>query len=1271
MLVEHPALPEPLTATNQHEHGVDIDSLGRRDRCRIAAQLVAVTALLAEFELWPGRWAVRATRVEAVDGGFRALLPTLPLPLSSIWSRLGGGDTAGEVTRNAILGEVERLTGLDLVGPGVGLAEPGFFLDGALARLLDELGSPIDIPTARSLWMWRWSLPKLPDPGDTDLLAVGDVRVARRLGAALWSAAVRGGRGSVLDWVEETGKSNRVAQGRGSGELRIVAGSLDEETVGDLAEGSMDRAHAILALGLFPPGWNPVSELLHDPNRLHNHLAVVGLSPAKRRGLAESLSGRFDPFAVADRTALTESASSMFTRSGGRGTTRFAELVRVAGLAPEGVPVERALELSGFSLAELERAKDARDVLVRDGRVMLPTAGPLVIDPRHAELTDDFEQRDPRRLLHGALASGDTGALLRWARRCLDDLDAVSVRRLLSTIAPGSLGAGVQAMLVESCLYLADIHGARCALNGLPDRITTPWSRWMDLLDRGPGRTVELPGALEVKHAPRACAEIALVQLRRALEGDLDMVPTMVDFVRQTMDHLEGANRRWVEIRLAAKVSPERLLDADWRRSSTRGHPELVGLIMFERSLRATFERDFGAARRLLRRLLDNERSPGRRAFMKLNLGYVEGEDGRYREAEALTAAAYRLFQAAGFRYRIWDPLYNLAVADIDQLRVDRAATRLDALAEINDSLFVAVERARLALANGRLDELRSRLDVLPEPDETIGGQVIEAVSFLHGAAALLHDTPAAALPLLKRGGEEGKLWIALAEAISGPTVPAPVDGTDDWGVGKAAELAVRLRNADHRGRQWLDGLEPSVVTDAMAIALCHRLGVRPGWPPAEVAVRASETLAEAGLAGWAESLRWRSSEVEGLLSGLSRLIRHRGPEPGKRDGFDDVLARLGLGGLLVVSANDGSELLRVGHGPPGQAVVQGPLEFIPLGSDPVAGAGWQLLIDLLGVVYPMDDDVVVTGRQSEVRVDGVSAAVVRLRDEIQRAAVPRFTVLIQGETGSGKELVAREIHRLSGREGQLVSVNIAAVPEGLLEAELFGSLKGAFTGADRSRRGLVAAADGGTLFLDEVGDLDVALQVKLLRFLESGEVRAVGSDRTRELDVRVICATHRNLDRRVREGRFREDLFYRIAVARVRVPPLRERREDIPVLKAIFEREAARHHGVLIGGWTGAAERMLMNHRWPGNIRELKHTIEFALARAGGRRLRPEHLPFAAAEPPMRGTWQSSLAAFKRGLLTDVLGRHLGNRSAAARELGISRQALLYQIKTLGLKEL
>jgi transcriptional regulator with PAS, ATPase and Fis domain len=353
----------------------------------------------------------------------------------------------------------------------------------------------------------------------------------------------------------------------------------------------------------------------------------------------------------------------------------------------------------------------------------------------------------------------------------------------------------------------------------------------------------------------------------------------------------------------------------------------------------------------------------------------------------------------------------------------------------------------------------------------------------------------------------------------------------------------------------------------------------------------------------------------------------------------------------------------------PGEPIAHGRVEVVPLGGAPSFAAPWNLLVRILDLVVGPEGTPDRGAATADGGIDGVSPAIARLRGEVRRLAKTRLTVLVLGETGSGKEMVAREIHRLSGRRGELVSVNIAAIPSNLLEAELFGSVKGAFTGADRSRRGLIPAADGGTLFLDEVGDLDPALQVKLLRFLESGEVRPVGADQSRIVDVRVVCATHRDLQRLIDQGRFRPDLFYRIGIANVVVPPLRERPEDIPLLREIFERDAADRHGLQVSSWTGVAEETLRRHDWPGNVRELRHTVEVAMARAAGQAIRPGHLPIEVDRPAVRRRWDDALADFRRRLLADALTRHHGNRSAAARELGISRQALLYQLKALKMK--
>jgi len=298
------------------------------------------------------------------------------------------------------------------------------------------------------------------------------------------------------------------------------------------------------------------------------------------------------------------------------------------------------------------------------------------------------------------------------------------------------------------------------------------------------------------------------------------------------------------------------------------------------------------------------------------------------------------------------------------------------------------------------------------------------------------------------------------------------------------------------------------------------------------------------------------------------------------------------------------------------------------------------------------------------------------LRATIERIAPHRSTVLIQGESGTGKELVARAIHELSGRSGRFVAVNCAAIPAPLLESELFGHAKGAFTDAHRDRAGLFEDAHHGTLFLDEVGELPAALQVKLLRAIQESEIRRVGESTTVRVDVRVVAATLRDLEVEVAQGRFREDLYYRLNVLPVVIPPLRERSEDVPVLVEAF---TARHRaaGEEVPEFDGDALELLRRAAWPGNVRELENTVERAIVLADGPRIDVQFLgqvQGTGGDGGARGDGDDGLSIKKatRALEADLIRRALeatgGNRTTAARLLEISHRALLYKIKEYGL---
>jgi DNA-binding NtrC family response regulator len=310
----------------------------------------------------------------------------------------------------------------------------------------------------------------------------------------------------------------------------------------------------------------------------------------------------------------------------------------------------------------------------------------------------------------------------------------------------------------------------------------------------------------------------------------------------------------------------------------------------------------------------------------------------------------------------------------------------------------------------------------------------------------------------------------------------------------------------------------------------------------------------------------------------------------------------------------------------------------------------------------------------------GRSPAMRAVYEAVRQVAPTDATVLIQGETGTGKELVARAIHDASRRtSGPLIPVNCASLAEGILESELFGHVKGAFTHAVESRRGLFEAAEGGTIFLDEVGDMSLNLQQRLLRVLQEREVTPVGATRPVKVDVRVIAATNRDLREEAAAGRFREDLFYRLNVFRLDLPPLRDRRQDIPLLvEAALERLGSRWSGPVPQECSPFALRLLRSHDWPGNVRELFAVVESAAIRAGSGRLEAQHLPAEIRERGAvhgRGLSESryqgpAAGEDEREAVMAALRQAGGIKSRAAELLGMSRTTLWRKIREYGLED-
>lgn len=312
----------------------------------------------------------------------------------------------------------------------------------------------------------------------------------------------------------------------------------------------------------------------------------------------------------------------------------------------------------------------------------------------------------------------------------------------------------------------------------------------------------------------------------------------------------------------------------------------------------------------------------------------------------------------------------------------------------------------------------------------------------------------------------------------------------------------------------------------------------------------------------------------------------------------------------------------------------------------------------------PITDTSVVVGR---------SPAMVEVYRTLARVAASRSTVLIEGESGTGKELIAAAVHRHSDRAGgRFVAVDCGSLTDSLLESELFGYVRGAFTGAVGEKKGLFEEATGGTIFLDEIGDIGPSMQAKLLRVLQEYEIKRVGGQEWIPVDVRVVAATNRHLEQLVEQGTFREDLFYRLKVVIITLPPLRDRREDIPLLAEYFVRRYAARSGKAIARVTPEAMQLLTDHAWPGNIRELEHCIERAVALANGQVLTPDDLA-----PELKGSVDSALfrgaptlEEVKRRYLAHVLQETGGNISRAASILGVERRSLQRMLRRYGLRE-
>lgn len=466
----------------------------------------------------------------------------------------------------------------------------------------------------------------------------------------------------------------------------------------------------------------------------------------------------------------------------------------------------------------------------------------------------------------------------------------------------------------------------------------------------------------------------------------------------------------------------------------------------------------------------------------------------------------------------------------------------------------------------------------------------------------------------------------------------------------------------------------------------------------ARSALRALIVDDELGMREFLElSLRHRGYEVLCAQDGQQAIARL-----GQDDRFDIVISDLTMphaGGLEVLRASQAQAQPPITIMMTAYATTDSAVEAMKLGAEDYLVKPFKL--DELHMVIDRAlarRDVLHENQRLKAALDKVerldqmvarSPKMTRVFELIRKAAPTPVNVLITGESGTGKELIARALHQLSSRKDQpWVPVNCAAIPAQLLESELFGHVKGAFTGANKDRVGLFESAGKGTVFLDEIGEMELAMQAKLLRVLQERKVRPVGGCEERELHCRVVTATHRDLQTRVDEGAFREDLYFRLNVIRIEVPPLRDRREDVPLLVERFFQICNQKMGARLSGISSEAMNWFLHHDYPGNVRELENLMERAVALEGGNQLGVEQLPrYNAQDKPTQSTQalgaleevlealardepldlDEVLASFEAKILKSVMLRCEGQRKLAAAQLSISERSLRYRLQKLG----
>lgn len=1238
-------------------------------RLATSLQLLAATVFLVETGWYPSRRLLRTSRIErGADGVWLRLgrLPCRRLQEPALERRL----------RRRWAGEGQMIAGV--LAPLLGALVP---------ELAAELAAQND---GRPSWELpaRWLATLVGGRRSNPALAHPDGR-----GRALWARRFHLGQAGVF-WSGERAVLARLATAmrleRGIGDVTVVSGDLEPDEVGRAQVSAASMGCELVAITTLPqPGAAPLTlDTTSTP--------VWVFAPDPRVAVATvALAQREGPSRPRQTRRLLEAGAAVGFASvpapspdddGGR-----------ALASPIGRTVLGWLETSPVGLSEEELRALGQDPGTLAGELERLSCAYLLAGRWYAHDRGVPRPEDRLRLLATKLPAGSLAAraadvglgqrvveTLAWGGELLERGDAVPV---FAVTGWNGAPASVALLAAEAALMLGRLSEARSLLDRVPiDERASSWHAvaawWASHAAHGSAVEAELAGVVDQALPPRLRVRYALFSAALAgLNGERTKAGEWLDRAVE----LDGGHSAEPALRKAAWQGRDALWGLARERWSAWSNDEraLYLLLRAQCVLERAETSAAGPALRAASRLASGDNT--------LLLAQIYGELGRLEfmrdrgvSADLHFRLAERLYEQVGSAHTTSVIRFNRGALACDRLLPDQARELLlagrDMGASRQDATWCLeeLELVRTELARGAFPAVRATLAALEPHVERLDSSagLGRGLASLEGHLALADgDLVEAARYAAAADACEAVLITAVIRGGQGITPPP--DLPERWGLAISARLLAAEHDGasvDARARAWralASTPREAAVGIARAVGILRRQGAVLDASWALLLRHCDAVLRETGLDGWRRLLR--AEEIDDpleLIEALDGIVC-----AGSDAASEERLARLGraLGLGFIEVARSGVRVAGWGEQTAAVEVVTPADLEVRYGGR--TDALVQAVLTMLGRVWAqMLTARPATAEGGERTMLGLSDGMAAIREQIRVFAPLPFPVLLMGEPGTGKELVARELHRLSQRPGTFVPVNCAGIPATLLEGEVFGSVRGAYTGADRDRPGLVEEAEHGTLFLDEIGELPLELQGKLLRLLQEREIRRVGATRARRVDVRFVAATNRDLRAAVAGGAFRQDLHDRLAVGVIIVPPLRERSDDIVELAHFFTGKYAvefNRPGVRL---SPLALDLLIRGRWDGNVRELESTITLAVARARpGEVLGPERFPTIVERPtatPTTATWNAAFVQFKRDYFNALLKECGGNRSRAARRAGISRQTLHYHLRELGLGE-